>query len=70
MATVDRMHWLATTVDGFDLCTDHNTLVFISDPLSVLPDLSQHALGKVLRWAVRLSFFNYVSIHIRGVDNI
>lgn len=70
MATIGRMRWLAATVDGFDLYTDHNNLVFILDPLSVDPDLVQTALQKVLRWAVCSSFYNSVCIHIKGTDNV
>lgn len=55
MATLERMHWLVATLDGFDLFTDQNNSIFIFDPLSVVPDLSQTAVRKVLRWAVRLS---------------
>lgn len=53
-ATVDRINWLAATLDGFDLYTDHNKVVFIFDPLSAVSDLSKTALRMVLRWAVRL----------------
>jgi RNase H-like domain found in reverse transcriptase/Integrase zinc binding domain len=67
MATLERMHWLAATPDGFYLYTDHNNVVFIFDPLSVVPDLSQTSLRKVLRWAVRLSMYNYTCM---GTDNV
>lgn len=49
MATPDRMHWIAAKPDGFDLFTDHNNLIFLFDPLSVMPDLSQTSVLKVLR---------------------
>lgn len=39
MATVDRMHWITATADGFDLFTDHNNLVFLFDPLAIVPGL-------------------------------
>lgn len=70
MATVERMHWLLATTDGFDLYTDHHNLIFLFDPLAVVPDLSQTSLRKVLRWAVRLSAYNYTCVHIKGVDNV
>jgi transposase InsO family protein len=70
LASLERMHWLAATPDGFDLSTDHNNLVFIFDPLSIVPDMSQTTLRKVLRWAVRLSTYNYTCLHIKGTDNV
>lgn len=70
LATLERMHWLAATPSGFDLFTDHNNLIFLFDPLSVVPDMSQTTLRKVLRWAVRLSMYNYTCFHIKGTDNV
>ena len=46
MATIERLHRLASTTDGFDLYPDHNNIVFIFDPLSLVPDLSQAAVQK------------------------
>lgn len=70
LATLTRLHWLASIPHGFDLYTDHNNLIFIFDPLSVVPDLSQNTVRKVLRWAIRLSLYNYTCFHIRGLDNV
>lgn len=70
MASVDRAHWLASCTDGFDLFTDHNNLIFIFDPIAVKPDINQAATRKVLRWAVRLSNYQYVCSHISGKDNV
>lgn len=56
MASVEKVHWLASCPEGFDLFTDHNKLIFIFDPIVIMPDLSQRDLRKVLRWAVHLSF--------------
>ena len=70
LATLDRMYWIAATPDGFDLVTDHNNLIFLFDPLSVMPDMTQTSLRKVLRWAVRLSVYNYTCFHIKGTDNV
>lgn len=55
MATIDRMHWILATPAGFDLFTDHHNLIFLFDPLAVVPDLSQTSMRKVLRWTVRLN---------------
>lgn len=58
MDTIERMHWLASCPKGFDLFTDHNNLVFIFDPLSLVPDTSQASMLKVSRWVIRLSIYN------------
>ena len=54
LASIEKSHWLASCADRFDLYTDHNNLIFIFDPLAVMPDIGQAALRKVLRWALRL----------------
>ena len=64
------MHWIVANPDGFDLYTDHNNLIFLFDPLSVVPDLSATSLLKVLRWAVRLSMYRYTCYHIKGEENV
>ena len=70
LATLGRMHWIVATPEGFDLYTDHNNLIFLFDPLFVVADLSQGTLRKVLRWAVKLSMYNYTCFHIKGLDNV
>lgn len=64
------MHCLVATPSGFDLHTDYNNLIFLLDPLSVVPDMTQTSLHKVLRYAVRMSVYNYTCVHIRGTDNV
>lgn len=70
MTTLDRTHWIAATPDGFDLYTDHNKLIFLFDPLSVVPDLSATSTRKVLRWAVRLNMYIYTCYHSKGDENV
>lgn len=70
MINLDRMHGIAATSDDFDLCTDRNDLIFLLDPLSVVPDLSATPMRKVLRWALRLSVYRYMSYHIKGHENV
>lgn len=70
LATADLTHWLLATPNGFGLHTDHHNLIFLFDPLVVVPDLSQISLRKVIRWAVRLSAYNYTCIHICRADNV
>ena len=69
MDTLERMHWLAPNAVNFYLHTDHNNLIFLFEPLSLVPDLSQSSTRKVLRWAVRLSVYLYTCVHINGLDN-
>lgn len=68
--TLTRLHWIAATSASFDLHTDHNNLVFIFDFLQMAPDLSQLSVLYVLRWAVKLSLYNYVCYSIRQEDII
>ena len=70
MANLERMHWLLADPQGFDLYTDHNNLIYIFDPTSVVTDISQTTIQKVLRWAVRLSVYKYTCVHINGTDNV
>lgn len=35
-----------------------------------MPDIGQTKTRKVLRWAIRLSLYNYVCIHISGNDSV
>lgn len=70
LASVERSHWLTACPAGFDLFTDHKNLVFLFDPTALMPDISQGTLRKVLRWAVRMSLYNYTCIHIPGDANI
>lgn len=70
LARLDRIHWLCAGPQGFVLYTEHNNLIFLFNPLMVVPDLSQTALRKVLRWAVCLSPYAYTCMQIKGDDNI
>lgn len=69
MATADRMHWLFTCSRGFDLYTDHKHFVLRFDPTSTIVNLSQTTICRVLRWAVKLSAYNYTCIHVSGTDD-
>lgn len=70
MSTLDKMHWLASSADSFELYTDHNNLIFLFDPTAYVPDLTQAAIRKVIRWAVTISGYNYECVHISGEDNV
>lgn len=66
---IGRMHRVLSNPDGFNIFTDYNNLVFLFDPLFAAPAISQTTLRKVLRWAIRLSAYNYTCVHIKGIDN-
>lgn len=63
------------TTDGSDLFTDEHDLIFLFEPLTGVPDLSQTSVRKLLRWDVRLldthllCAYNYYCVHIQGIDN-
>lgn len=70
LKTLEKMHWQITNPDGLDHFTDHNNLIFLFDPMAVVPGMAQTTLRKVLRWAVRLSMYNYKCYHIKGEANV
>lgn len=70
LASLHRMHWLVATPEGFDICTDNHNIIFIFDPLSLMPHLSQSSIKKVMRWAVLMNMYNYACIHMPAVDNV
>lgn len=70
LVTLERMHWLLATPSGFDLFTDHNNLIFLFDPTSVSSDLSLGTVRNVLRWAVRLTLYDYTCFDIPGLINV
>lgn len=49
MATVKRMHWLLAGPNLFNLYADHNKPIYIFDPTSIVVDISQTIIRKVLR---------------------
>lgn len=64
------MHWILAKPDGLDLFTDQNNLVFLLDPLYIVPDLIQTTVWKVLLWALRLRLYASTCVHIRVTDNV
>ena len=51
----------------FILCSDHKPLERILSPKNEIPKL---AVGRLQRWALLLSTYNYVLRHIQGKDNV
>lgn len=70
MATFERMYYMAAVPSGFDLYIDDASLVFIFDPLAIVPDLEKASVRKVLRWAIRLLAYHNTCIHVNGSQNV
>jgi RNase H-like domain found in reverse transcriptase/Reverse transcriptase (RNA-dependent DNA polymerase) len=68
--TTDRLDYLLRSPTGFALFTDHRNLVYIFDPMSRNPHISQHSAARLLRWALRLASYQYIIEHITGSDNV
>lgn len=64
------MHWLVTNLDGFSLLTHHNSLTFLVDPMSAVPDMSQITLRKFLRWALWMGMYSNKCYRINGEYNV
>lgn len=70
IATTKTIQWLLADRAGFDLHIYQDNLVFTFDPVAILRDIFLISLKKVVRWAVRLSVYNYTFVCIPGVENI
>jgi RNase H-like domain found in reverse transcriptase/Integrase zinc binding domain len=70
LATCDRMDWLLNTSEGFSLFTDHRNLTYCFDPYGTNPNMSKQTACKLVRWAPRLSSYNYTIEYITGMDNL
>jgi RNase H-like domain found in reverse transcriptase len=51
------------------LYTDHSNFVYIFDPYRQNPGIARHTASKLIRWAVKLSFFRYTIEAIAGDVN-
>lgn len=49
--------------------TDHANLIIMYDPTGVSNSLPRYAVNKLMRWAIKLSAFNYMIEHIPGESN-
>lgn len=70
MATIVGKHWFASCREGLDLFKDKDTLVLISNLLSLVPDFVQAPVREVIRKAVRFSIYNYERINFSEVGNV
>lgn len=60
LSTIKRMHRLITTPKGLHLFTNHKNSIFNFDYVTVVSDLCQTSVRKVLRREVVLSTYNYL----------
>lgn len=67
---MERVHYMNATPYLFGLYTNKANLVSIFHPLAIFLDSRKASVKKVLRWAVRLSAYNYTCIHIRSSQNV
>lgn len=66
MATVEHMHWIIGTAEGYDPLTAYHSLVFLFVLLAVVIDPCQTFLRSVLRWVIILSAYIYTCMRIDG----
>jgi hypothetical protein len=65
----ERLNYLVVRRE-VSLWTDHRNLTYIFDPAESNPGVSKNVESKLLRWALRLSGFSYVTEHLSGKDNV
>jgi hypothetical protein len=67
--TVAKVDYLLLSHDEFSILSDHLNLTYIYDPLSADPTLARHVVHKLQRWALKMSVFSYVMVHVMGKLN-
>lgn len=60
MASIERLHLLASIPECFHFYTDHNNIVFLFDPLALVSDLMQSSLRKFSLFDVHSLVYSYV----------
>lgn len=70
MAATERIHWMLATPGALYLFTDPLIPISLFDPLSIMPDLSQSSVRKLLRWAFKLSTYLHPCVQIKISDNV
>ena len=53
-----------------NIFTDHANLVYLYDPYGRNPGISKQTPSELIRWAIKLSAFRYVVIHLPGDPNV
>lgn len=64
LASVERSHWLTACPSCFEVYFDNNDIIFIFDPTTLMQDIGQRSLRKVVRWAVQIAAYTSVCYHI------
>ena len=64
-----RVEHLLQRSRGFRILTDHRNLLYIFDPKGRPANTTRATIGRLERWAMELSAFDYVVEHIAGPDN-
>lgn len=59
-----------TSCRQVNVFTDHRNLVYLYDPVGRNPGVPRHTANKLLRWALKLSSFQYVIEHLSGEENV
>ena len=53
-----------------NIFTDHANLVYLYDSYGRNPGISRQTASKLMRWAIKLSAFRYVVVHLPGDQNV
>jgi hypothetical protein len=70
LAACDRLTWLLQRPEGFSIFTDHHNLTYIFNPYGHNPGISSHTAAKLIRWALKMSSYQYTIEHVPGVENL
>ena len=65
-----RLEYSLTCDSTTIIFTDHRNLLFVFNPLTMIPSLGRHTVLKVIRWALYLSSFQYRIEHVDGDSNL
>lgn len=69
MKTIDRMYWMASCIEGFNLFTHHKIGIFLLNALLLLVSANSASV-RLFRWAVYLCSYNYICAHINGEEKV
>ena len=63
------LDYLLMRPQGFYLFTDHSNPIFIFNPETAAFEMNKGSIFKTHRWAMKLSEYQYIILHISGADN-
>jgi RNase H-like domain found in reverse transcriptase len=64
------MNWLLLRSDVFSTLTDHRNLIYLFNPHRSPSGTSAHSAAKLIRWALKLSAYQYTIEYIPGHENV